>query len=150
LNYNAYKVFKNGKRAKAPYIEFEYDDPEGVEEYFNAKIKVNFAGKFRRSNFLLVSEQEPQERESDGSEEAEELQKQQRNEVFSKQIKALEGSFECPKGSVGALVYCSESQWKWQWAALEGGTSRYLAALSPVFSKYSDAQNWMNNEISNL
>ena len=44
MNWNVYKIFKNGKRAKAPMATFEYNDnPENVIEYFEvADAKVSF------------------------------------------------------------------------------------------------------------
>ena len=34
-NWNVYKVFKNGKRAKAPLMSFTYDNEETVEQNMN-------------------------------------------------------------------------------------------------------------------
>ena len=149
-NWKAYKVFNNGKRAKAPYLEFEYDGIDDVEEYFNTKFKVNFTEKFRRSKFMFLHGDLPQERTAEAAGLAEEAHKRQRNQVLNKQIKSLDAADKCSAGTVGALVYCKESGWEWEWAALEGGTSRYLLSLSPSFRRYADAQKWMETEISIL
>jgi hypothetical protein len=149
-NWKAYKVFNNGKRAKAPYLEFEYDESEGVEEYFNTKFKMNFPEKFRRSKYMFLRGDSPQERTAEAAGLAEEAHKQQRNQVLNKQIKSLDAADKCCAGTVGALVYCKESDWQWEWAALEGGTSRYVLSLSPSFRRYADAQKWMETEISIL
>ena len=104
-NWKAYKVFNNGKRAKAPYLEFEYDESEGVEEYFNTKFKVNFPKKFRRSKFMFLHGDLPQERTAEAAGLAEEAHKQQRNQVLNKQIKSLDAAAKCCVGTVGALVW---------------------------------------------
>ena len=41
-NWNVYKVFKNGKRAKAPITNFKAEE-ENYKDYFESKIKKNFA-----------------------------------------------------------------------------------------------------------
>jgi len=46
-----------------------------------------------------------------------------------------------------SLVYCAESGWRWQWAAVGAATSKYLAALSPKFDTYTEAQVWIQELI---
>ena len=36
-NWNVYKVFSSGKRAKSPYYSFVYEDENNVEKYFLEK-----------------------------------------------------------------------------------------------------------------
>ena len=149
-NWNVYKLFKNGRRAKAPFHVFEYDDPNSVGEYFDAKVKENFTEKIRRSKLLVLRSDLPQERQADMNEEGKKLIKKNRNRVFRKLLKSLDGA-GLPDGPVvGGLIFCRLSGWKWQWAALESGTSRYLAGISPGFASYDDAQQWMTEEIEKL
>ena len=150
-NWNVYKLFKNGKRAKAPFHVFEYDDPSSVGEYFNVKVKENFTEKIRRSKLLVLRSDLPQKRQADMENGENQLHKQNRNRVFRKFINLLK---EAPDFSdtrvIGGLIFCKESEWQWQWAALEPGTSRYIAGISPTFSAYEAAHVWMEEEINNL
>ena len=34
-NWNVYKVFKNGRRAKTPFHVFEHDNPETADEHYD-------------------------------------------------------------------------------------------------------------------
>ena len=53
MNWNVYKVFKNGKRAKAPLMTFERKGKiQEVTHYFNENIKKNFNEKNRGLKFI--------------------------------------------------------------------------------------------------
>jgi len=148
-NWNVYKVFKNGKRAKAPMHTFTHDDPETVTNYFNAVIKENFGEKNRRWDFLVLRADLPQERKAEVvDEEARKLQEEQ-NRVFGKLI---QGAHLPPntKSVVAGLVCCEKSNWEWQWAVVQEGTSMYLAGLSPTFKSHIAANEWMNEKINEL
>lgn len=149
-NWNVYKLFKNGRRAKLPFHVFEYDDPESVSEYFDGKIKENFTEKIRRSRMLVLRSDLPQERPIDMSEEKEKVIKENQRRVFHKYIKSHNAAPLRQTRIVGGLIYCAQSDWHWQWAALESGTSRYILGLSPLFSAYEEAHVWMQEEIENL
>ena len=150
-NWNVYKLFKNGKRAKAPFYVFEYDDPESVGEYFNEHIKENFTEKIRRSKVMVLRSDLPQGRMADSSNEEDKTHQQNRNRVMRKIIKSMGDAADLPNTRFGGgLIYCKESGWQWQWAALESGTSRYLLGLSPTFSAHAAAHAWMDNEIKKL
>ena len=40
-NWNVYKLFKSGKRAKAPFMTFEHCESD-AEEFFEEEVKKNF------------------------------------------------------------------------------------------------------------
>jgi hypothetical protein len=111
-NWNVYKIFNNGRRAKAPMYTFTYADEDKVQEYFDAVVKENFEEKIRRWNFTLLRADLPQERKAE--------------------------------------VVDEESDWNWQWAAVQNGTSQYLAGLSPTFKSHIQANEWMNEKIKEL
>ena len=141
-NWNVYKVFKNGNRAKAPITTFECDEVT-MEEHFNNVIKKNFSGKFANANYQIIRADLPQE-ENLASEE-EKISKE-KNRVLGKLVSQL--SLKEKYGIGGALVYCRESDWQWQWAAVQAGTGKYLAGLSPSFKSYMEAETWIQNLIS--
>ena len=141
-NWNVYKVFKNGNRAKAPITTFECEEVS-MEEHFNNVIKKNFSGKFANANYHIIRADLPQE-ESLASEE-EKISKE-KNRVLGKLVSKL--NLNHRYGIGGALVYCRESNWQWQWAAVQSGTGKYLAGLSPAFKSYSEAELWIQNLVS--
>ena len=58
--WNVYKIFKNGKRAKIVFHKFGYNEPKAVEEYFESKVKVTFSKKMQRSKFIIIRDDLPQ------------------------------------------------------------------------------------------
>jgi len=145
LNWNVYKVFKNGKRAKAPMMTFRHrGGQEEVTIYFNTNIKKNFNEKNRELNFILLRADESQEREEKKIEENFHFQ----TLVLNTLAKELE--LEKKQRMVGGLIFASATHWKWQWCALEPATNNYIAGLSPRFDNATEADKWMKNQIQNL
>lgn len=149
-NWNVYKLFKNGKRAKAPLHVFEYDNPNDVDEYFDSKIKEKFSKKFADSRLMIVRADLPQDR----GEEKEKIQQKNRivgqHRVIHKHLKTTEGGATGGAGTTNGLILCEQSQWKWQWAILERATLSYVAGASPLFDGAEAAHAWMTEEIDNL
>ena len=148
-NWNVYKIFNNGKRAKAPMHTFTYEGEEGVEDYFNSVVKENFEEKIRRWNFTVLRADLPQDRPVEAVDEKAKILERNQNRVFGKLVKNTNLPADT-KSVVAGLVCCSESDWLWQWAVVQGGTSRYLAGLSPSFKNHSEATEWMNKKIEEL
>ena len=145
MNWNVYKVFKNGKRAKIPLMSFEYKGSvETATHHFNANIKEKFSEKNRDLNYLILNENESQEREEKKIEENLHLQTLVLNNL------ARELNLKKKRGLVGGLIFASATHWKWQWCALEPATNNYVAGLSPRFDNPSEADRWMNLQIQNL
>ena len=114
-NWNVYKLFKNGNRAKAPIVTFECED-NNVEDYFANVVKKNFSEKFANANYKIIRSDLPQE-ENLVSEEEKFLK--EKNRVLGRLVK--QKNITHKRKVAGGLVYYRESDWKWQWAALEGG-----------------------------
>jgi hypothetical protein len=148
VNWNVYKVFKNGKRAKAPVTTFAYDDKSNVYEYFEAEIKENFTEKIRDWNFTLLNEEEPQEREEEKTNKIEEDASRKQILVLARLLrdKGLTSKYRV----AGGLIFAKATNWKWQWCALEAASSSFIAGLSPRFDNSVKAQKWMNQQIQNL
>ena len=136
-NWNVYKVFKNGNRAKAPVTTFECDEVT-MEEHFNNVIKKNFSGKFANANYHIIRSDLPQE-ENLVSEE--EKFSKEKNRVLGRI--AAQQHIDYKYKIATSLVYCKESDWKWQWAAVGSGTTKYLKGLSPTFKTYEEAHVWI-------
>ena len=143
VNWHAYKVFKNGKRAKAALTSFEYSgNEEQVKQYFETEIKKNFNEKNRGLEFVLLREDEPQERKEKNT-----------DENLRKQVLVLNQlAKDVPRGKnktlVGGLIFASATNWNWQWCALEPGTNNFVAPLSPPFDNPMEAHTWMQYQIT--
>ena len=148
-NWNVYKIFNNGKRAKAPMHTFTYADEDKVQQYFDTVIKENFEEKIRRWDFTLLRADQPQERKAEVVDEEAKLLERNQNRVFGR---LLQSAHLPPntKAVVAGLVCCEKSDWEWQWAVVQEGTSMYLAGLSPTFKSHMDANTWMDKKIEEL
>tara|TARA_Y200000002_G_scaffold306002_1_gene261840 strand:- start:409 stop:867 length:459 start_codon:yes stop_codon:yes gene_type:complete len=138
-NWNVYKVFKNGSRAKAPITTFECDEIT-MEEHFNNVIKKNFSGKFADAKYHIIRSDLPQE-ENTASEE--EKFSKEKNRVLGRLVAQQKIVYKYGIGT--ALVYCTESDWRWQWAAVGAATTKYITGLSPKFNTYTEAQVWIQD-----
>ena len=136
-NWNVYKIFKNGNRAKAPITTFECDEVS-MQEHFNNVIKKNFSGKFANANYHIIRADLPQEEKLVSEEEKFSKEK---NRVLGQM--AAKQNIDYKYNVATSLVYCRESDWKWQWAVVGSGTTKYLAGLSPGFKTYTEAQVWI-------
>ena len=148
MNWNVYKVFKNGKRAKAPVTTFTYDDKSNVYEYFEAEIKENFTEKIRDWNFALLNEDEPQEREEEKTNKLEEDALRNQTLILGRLLR--EKAITSKHRVVGGLIFASATNWKWQWCALEGASNNFIAGLSPRFANATEAHKWMDRQIQSL
>ena len=148
FNWNVYKVFKNGKRAKAPLTTFVYDDENNVAEYFETQIKEKFSEKNRDSDFALLRTDLPQDREEEKTNKMEEDALKKQTLILARFLK--ENGVTSKHKVVGGLIFARATDWKWQWCALECGTNNFVAGLSPRFDNPTDAQEWMNQQITNL
>ena len=145
FNWNVYKIFKNGKRAKAPVHQFEFKGLKSdVYDYFKANEIENIASKVLLYEILNDSENQNRITKDDKDEKI----SKQKNRVLAKLIR--QKSIDTNKRYGAGLILSKESNWKWQWAILEVATNRYLQGLSPQFKSYEEANNWMNQEIETL
>ena len=69
FNWNVYKLFKNGKRAKSPVHTFTYEgDLAGANTHFsNVEIKnlaEKFGEKIKKFEFKILNSEQQQEREN--------------------------------------------------------------------------------------
>ena len=147
-NWNVYKLFSNGNRAKAPFAVLEGEDCES--ESFIAKVRKNleekFGAKARSTKYKIMRADLPQEERADVEKEKNLVL---RNRVLSTKIKALGLDLQ-NKRTTGALVMSGDTNWKWQWCVLRLSSSEFIAALSPEFSSAESAQQWMKNETEKL
>ena len=93
--------------------------------------------------------QEKLEAEAEVVDEEAKLLERNQNRVFGR---LLQSAHLPPntKAVVAGLVCCEKSDWEWQWAVVQEGTSMYLAGLSPTFKSHMDANTWMDKKIEEL
>lgn len=149
-NWNVYKLFKNGKRAKAPMHTFVCDGTESeANEFFNqSEIKIlveKYGEKIKKFDFKIVNSEQSQERvESD----AEDVFTRNSTRILASIINQKNINTKRKLG--GGLIYSKKSNWKWQWAALEAATNNYIEGLSEPFESYEEAIDWMKEKITTL
>ena len=144
-NWNVYKVFKNGKRAKAPMTTFDATEEE-YQHYFEDKVKKNFTESLRSQQYKLIRSDLPQQRTSELVNGAEEKKSKEKNRVLGRLV--ARAGITSKRGISTALVYYSETNWRWQWAAVQAGTSQFIAGLSPQFDTTEEAESWIQKQIS--
>ena len=147
MNWNVYKIFKNGKRAKAPITTFEFsgNETEAIA-HFQAEILENFKEKYRESNYSLLNAAKSQERETTGQQNDENLRKQ----TLVLRRAAKEKGITYKYKTVGGLIFAAATNWNWQWCVLEYPTNNFVAALSPPFENPGEAKKWMDRQVRNL
>ena len=144
-NWNVYKLFSNGNRAKAPFAVVEGENCEG--ENFMSKVRKNleekFGAKAPQTKYKIMRADLPQEERAD---EEEKKNLVLRNRVLSIKINALGLNLQ-NKRTTGALVMSRETNWKWQWCVLRAASNQFIAALSDEFDSAQEAMEWMKREI---
>ena len=147
FNWNVYKIFKNGKRAKAPIHTFYYEGSlsEAYHHFSEEEIKL-LGDKAASSKFHILNENSDQQWE-DTRQEAKDLANLRKIRTV---LAPLAKKLNLPKGKKisTALVYTKETNWNWQWAAVENATNKYIAGLSEEFKNYEAAYDWINTRIT--
>ena len=148
-SWNVYKIFKNGKRAKAPIHSFSFEGTEKeMQDYFtNHEVSVlseKMGKKFGDLKYKILNSATNQINPIT----KEEIFEKNKNRVLGDLISKTDLSTD--NKYTGGLVYCSESDWSWQWAALQVATNNYIYGLSPHFKSYEEAISWMENKIDVL
>jgi len=144
-NWNVYKVFKNGKRAKAPITEFEATE-ENHESFFENEVKKNFNGSLLRETYKLIRADLPQQRAVEKTDENKEKISKEKNRALGR--RCVLAGIDRRRPVTTALIYYAETGWKWQWAALQPATSKYICGISPKFDTSVEAEDWIEALIS--
>lgn len=143
-NWNVYKVFKNGKRAKAPLAAFELDGDEGkADEHFRAVVLENFEEKYRGLQYSILRADLPQTTITPQDENLRKQTQVLRGLIDLSQLNKKD-NFSC------GLIFAKTTNWKWQWCVLQSGTNLVLQQLSPQFEMHSEAELWMKQQIQDL
>jgi hypothetical protein len=93
-NWNVYKVFANGKRAKSPYTTFEAEE----SQHFFENILPTLGPKLKKSKWMVLDTAAPQERPEGGTMSADDILAKKRNQHLSKM--RLTNSLACYQRSL--------------------------------------------------
>jgi hypothetical protein len=146
-NWNVYKIFKNGKRAKAPITQFESSEEDHVS-FFEEEVRKNLSSSMKNGIYKLIRADLPQQRVTEQVDETEQKFLNDKNKVLSRLV--AKANIVHPRTIATALIYYSETDWKWQWAAIESGTSKYIQGLSPKFNTSDEANEWIQEKIASI
>lgn len=148
-NWNVYKLFKSGKRAKAPIYTFMHEgDQIEADDQFN-QFEINYlieeyGERIKKFDFKIVDANLAQKQ-------IEVTDEERFQHAKSRVLAAIiqKKKINTNKRNLGGgLVYSKETSWKWQWAALEAATNNYIEGLSELFESYEEAVSWMNEKIN--
>lgn len=147
-NWNVYKVFSRGNRAKAPFAVIRSGDceSEAFGETVRKNLEEKFGAKASQTTYKIMRADLPQEERVD---EEEKKNLALRNRVLSTKIRALGLDLQ-NKRTVGALIMSGSTGWKWQWCVLRASSNQFIAALSHKFNTSEEATEWMKDETENL
>ena len=144
--WNVYKIFSNGKTAKKPCFEFVYDNEDAVFSYFESNIKPTMPPKFQKYKFQVLKEGVEPEVTSNSSSENDAIT-QKRSKVLQRYLRENENILDFGNSIDFALMLASETDWKWQWTAVQRVTNTYLLGISPVFTSYNKAVEWVDSQM---
>ena len=144
-NWNVYKIFKNGKRAKLPTCQIAAETANDAEKIFLREFLPALPEKYNTYGWTYIQEGASQERNYEKQNERDAKFKKVRSKFFASLALKIAGM---PNNIAIALVMNKQSNWKWQWAACQPATSKYLVGLSPLFDTSFEADAWLTDSIN--
>lgn len=141
-NWNVYKVFASGKRAKSPYTSFEAEE----SQYFFDSILPTFTQKLQKSNWVVLNTEQPQERQADAVDEEAERFKKNKIKILSKLTAKKFPQFSNKKIEA-CLAMSKQTDWKWAWCVVDCASHQYLGELSQRFDYSTQADDWIEEQI---
>jgi len=141
-NWNAYKVFASGKRAKMPYTTFEAEEAQ----HFFDNILPSLTAKLKKSKWQVLNTEESQERPTEARDEKKEKFEKDKNKFLG--ILAAQKYPKFANKKVEAcLSMCPETGWKWAWCVVECASHRHLGELSERFDTRTGADSWIREQL---
>ena len=145
-NWNVYKIFKNGKRALSPFCQIEAVDKSKAKEKFLNEYLAEKDSKYEKYIWAFLRSDLSQERTYEKNLEKDREQKNKRIQVLV-QLAIKAGGL--PNNISFVLLYSKNTNWKWEWAACEPASMRYLKTLSPSFKSAPKAEEWLASQLKN-
>ena len=142
-NWNVYKIFNNGKRAKAPFISFECAENK-VEAFFEKNIKIGLDEKLQLGQFTILRADLSQHRKFEEEEQEREKFLALKRKIFAR-LGAGKTTYDGP--IAGALLFSKDTGWKWQWVLLKSASHVFIVGISPKFINDKEADKWMGHQV---
>lgn len=144
-NWNVYKVFANGKRAKSPFQTFEAEE---AEHFFNS-ILPTLAKKLQKSKWLILCTEESQERPAEARDEEKEKFEKDKIRVLGALASRKFPDLSNKKAEV-CLAMTNETGWKWAWCVVQCASHKYIGEISERFDNSALADQWIKEQIECL
>jgi hypothetical protein len=141
IEWNVYKVFSNGKRAKMPYTSFTAEE----ESHFFSNILPTLSDKLRDRSWLVIDSGKSQDRQDSAPAEIMDIFKKKISVVCTK-IVADKGIVITNNKFVSCLMMNEDTGWKWQLCLASAGTHRFHCALSDKFENRNAAVAWVDEQ----
>jgi|TARA_Y100000310_G_C20663397_1_gene806064 hypothetical protein len=140
--WNVYKTFKNGRRAKAPTMEFEAE----TQDFFFEQILPTLNSKLQKIKWEILDSSESQNRQEDAVDKELTLQRKKQAAILA-QLMVKKMPHMQKKNIIGCLMLNKHTNWRWAWCAAESITNIFLAQLSPDFKCRKDADEWIKQKM---
>ena len=143
--WNVYKVFASGKRAKNPYTSFNAEEAN----HFFDKILPTLATKLQKSKWVVIDSQAAQDRPAEKADDQADLVIKRVQKVLK--TNAAEKHPELVgQRIVGALMMNKETGWKWAWCLVQPATHNFIAMISEPFDQRQEAMEWIPTEYQKM
>ena len=143
--WNVYKVFANGKRAKSPHTTFSAKE----SSHFFENILPTLTAKQQKTSWVVIDSQASQERPVEKIDEEAELMVKKIQTVLK--IRASEKYPDLMERKViGALMMSKDTDWKWAWCLVQPATHNFIAMVSETFEKRKEATAWIPAEYQKM
>ena len=144
-NWNVYKIFNNGKRAKLATCQIVAETAVEAKKIFLEEFLSTLPKKFQQCDWVYVHEGADQERSYERDRDDHAKLQRVRDKFFAQKVAEIGG---LPNKIAISLIMSAQSDWKWQWAACQPATSKYLAGISPKFNTGKEADDWLRDNLN--
>ena len=143
--WNVYKVFASGKRAKKPYVTFNAEE----SSHFFENILPTFTTKQKKTSWVVIDSQASQERPVERIDEEAELAIKKNQTVLKARASEKYPNLMGRK-VIGALMMSKDTDWKWAWCLVQPATHNFIAMVSEPFEKRKEAIDWIPTEYQKM
>ena len=143
-NWNVYKIFNNGKRAKLATCQIVAETAVEAKKIFLKEFLPALPEKFQRCDWVYVHEAADQARSYEKDRDFKAKLQKERNKFFAQKVAEIGG---LPNKVSISLVMNPQTNWKWQWAVCQPATSKFLAPISPQFDTGKQADEWLKDNL---
>ena len=139
-NWNAYKIFKNGRRAKQPICKIKAINAIEAEKNFLNEILPKLSESFANYKWVFIHENVKPRRITKKDIASFARNREKRKKIFVDIFSGVED---------GQVLLRNNSGSSWEWAVCQPTTLKKLKSLSPQFKEKHDAFKWLDNYLYN-